>query len=106
MALDYKQSAQLRSNLIFQGRIATALLKWGDYIVGNSAADLTKAQTRREINVSERVFASPNQEAQMIQPVVVADGAIQAGDLTSEGDSTVSDTVLQTAVETALQKVI
>ena len=106
MALDYKQSAELRTNFIFQGRIASAALKWADSILSNSATDLTAPQKRAEINYAEEVFAQPNTKAQQLQPVVVSDPAIQSGDLTAEGDSTATDAVLQGAVEAAIRKLI
>ena len=106
MALDYKQSAQLRSNLIFQGRIASAALKWADSILSNSATDLTAPQKRDEINYAEEVFVNPNARAQQLQPVVVADPAVQQADLTTEGDSTITDAALQGATEAAIAKVI
>ena len=106
MALDYKQSAQLRTNLIFQGRIASAALKWADSVLSNNAADLTAPQKRDEINYAEEVFVNPNARATQLQPVVVSDPAIQSGDLTSDGDSSVTDAVLQGATEAAIRKVI
>lgn len=106
MPLDYKQSAQLRTNLIFQGRIGSAALKWADSILSNSATDLTAPQKRDEINYAEEVFAQPNQKAQQLQPVVVADPAVQSEDLTPEGDSTITDAALQGATEAAIRKVI
>lgn len=106
MALDYKQSAQLRTNLIFQGRIASAALKWADSVLSNNSTDLTAPQKRDEINYAEDVFVNPNARAQQLQPVVTSDPAIQNGDLASDGDSTVTDAVLQGATEAAIRKVI
>lgn len=107
MALDYKQSAQLRTNLIFQGRIASAAIKWADSILSNNATDLTAPQKRDEINYAEEVFAQPNQKAQQLQPVVVQDPAVQAQDLDPEtGDSMITDPYLQSATEAAIAKTI
>ena len=107
MPLDYRQSAQLRTNLIFQGRIASASLKWADSLMSNNAVDLTQPNKRDEINYAEEVFAQPNQKAQQLQPVVVQDPAIQAQDLDPEtGDSMVTDAYLQGAVEAAIQKTL
>ena len=105
MALDYKQSAQLRSNLIFQGRIATAALKWADSILSNPAADLRQGQMRDEINYAEEIYRAPSQKAQELQPIVVADPAVAGADLTPDGDSTVDDAALQSATEAVIHKV-
>lgn len=106
MALDYKQSHQLRSNLIFQGRIASSALKWADSIFANNSVDLTQTVKRKEINYAEEVFISPNQKAAQLQPAVVQDGAVQGAGLTPEGDSTITDAGLQSAVEYAIQKLL
>ncbi len=106
MPLDYKQSATLRTNLIFQGRIASAAMKWSDSIMANNAVDVTQPVKRQEINYAEEVFAQPNQKAQQLQPIVVQDGAVQSADLTADGDSTITDAALQGAVEASIHKVL
>lgn len=106
MPLDYKQSAQLRTSLIFQGRIASAAMKWADSILANTAVDITQTVKRKEVNYAQETILSLNAKAQTLQPAVVQDGAIQQADLTAEGDSTVTDTALQGAVEAAIRKVI
>ena len=107
MALDYSQSAQLRTNLIFQGRISSAALKWADSVLSGNATDLTASRKRAEINYAEEVFAQPNAKAQQLQPVVVQDPAVQAQNLDPEtGDSMITDVYLQGAVEAAIGKLI
>jgi hypothetical protein len=107
MALDYRQSAQLRTNLIFQGRIASSALKWADSIFASNSVDLTQPQKPQEIFFARDVFMNPNQKAATLQPAVVQDPAVQAQDLDPEtGDSMITDAYLQAAVEAAIRKVI
>ena len=106
MALDYEQSAQLRTNLIFQGRIASAALKWSGSLLVNTSVDLTQAGKRAEIRYAEEVFQNPNGKAQELQPLVVNDPAVQAQDLDPQtGNSMITDPYLQGAVEAAISKV-
>ena len=106
MALDYKQSAQLRTNYVFQGRIASAALKWSDAVLANTAVDITNLESRKSVNYSQQVYANPNGEAQRLQPIVVQDPAVQAQDLDEVGDSTITDAYLQSAVEAAIDKIL
>jgi|SRR5262245_1195164 len=107
MALDYKQSAQLRTNITFQGRIASAALKWAGSILANSAVDLTQTVKRKEINYAEALVLNANAKAAELQPMVVQDPAVQGADLDPEtGDSTIPDTQLQSAVEYTIQKIL
>lgn len=105
MALDYEQSAKLRTNLIFQGRIASASLKWAQYLM-SAPVDVTQAHKRREFHYAEDIIGNPNLKAQQLQPLVVQDPNVQTADLDTDGDSTVTDAALQTAVEGAIQKVL
>jgi len=107
MALDYHQSAQLRTNLQFNGRIASAALKWADSILSDSALDVTDLENRKSFNYGQAVYQNPNGEANRLQPVVVQDPAVQAQDLDPEtGDSLITDAYLQSAVESAIRKII
>jgi len=106
MALDYKQSAQLRTNLVFNGRIASAALKWSDSILANTAIDITLLENRKSVNYAQQVYANSNGEATRLQPIVVQDPAVQAQDLGEDGDSLITDAYLQSAVETAIDKIL
>jgi len=106
MPLDYKQSAQLRTNLVFNGRIASAALKWSDSVLANTAIDITLLENRKSVNYSQQVYQNPNGEATRLQPIVVQDPAVQAQDLGEDGDSLITDAYLQSAVETAIDKIL
>ena len=106
MALDYKQSAQLRTNFVFQGRIASAALQFADATLSKTAADLTDPITRKEVGYAPVIFMNPNGEAAKLQPIVVQDPAVQAQDLDEVGDSTITDAYLQGAVESSIRKIL
>lgn len=105
MALDYKQSADLRSNLAFQGRIASAMIKWADSILLQTAANLTQPNVRGNINYAEEIYANANVKAAQIQPLVVQDPAVQASNPDPDKGSTITDAALQSATEIAISKI-
>ena len=80
MALDYKQSASLRINQYFQGRIATAALGWAQSKM-SGPVDVTQPQARNEYAYAQEVYRNPNGEAAKLQPGVVQDPAVQAADI-------------------------
>lgn len=107
MALDYNQSAQLRGNVVFMGRIGTAALKWASYVLGNDKTDVTSAQVRRQLAYAQEIYNNTIVKAQQLQPAVVQDNAVQnAGIDPDSGNSTISDDALQQAVEGVIGKVI
>jgi hypothetical protein len=106
MALDYDQSAKLRTNIVFQGRIASAALVWAQYKLA-APVDVTQPVKRREFYYAEGIVANANQKAATLQPIVVQDGSVQGADIdATDGDSTITDAALQTAVETAIGKLV
>lgn len=106
MALDYNQSAQLRSNPVFMGRIGTAALKWASYILGG-IIDAGSVQSRRQLAYAQDVYNNPIIKAQQLQPGVVQDQQVQsAGIDATTGDSTIDDAALQSAVEGVIGKVV
>jgi hypothetical protein len=107
MALDYKQSSELRINPIFMGRIGTAALRWSSSILSNSSLDISTGTARRKIKFAEDVYANPVIQAQKLQPGVVQDPAVQSEDIDpNNGDSTITDPALQSAVEATIDKII
>ena len=106
MALDYKQSAELRSNVVFMGRIGTAALKWASYVLGGQI-DASSTLARRQLAYAQDVYANPIIKAQQLQPGVVQDDKVQsAGIDQTTGDSTINDADLQSAVEGVIGKVV
>lgn len=106
MALDYQQSANLRINLPFQGRIASAALIWAQSKM-SGPVDVTNPTARREYSYAQEVYTNPNGKAAQLQPGVVQDPAVQAADIDPEdGDSTITDPYLQQAVEATIAKMV
>ena len=90
MSLTYQQSANLMTDVEFQGRIKDAVIHNATYLCKGAWAS--------------NVFQNPQIQAQILQPIVVMDQDIQNS---SAGDgSDVSDTALQTAVETAVNNML
>lgn len=104
MALDYNESAQLRINQVFQGRVASASLKWAAYIF-DGTIQAGNSLDRRKLAYAQDVYQNPTMKANQLQPTVVQDQGIQAADLDPKtGDSTADDATVQTATERAIEK--
>lgn len=104
MALTYEQSSSLMNNAPFRGRIKVACLKFADYIMGEAAN--TPAHSTR-IKWAQQAYAQPEASAAQITPGVVMDPAVQAAAIDSaDGDSTLDDAGLQSAVENTINKML
>ena len=97
MALTYDDSASLMKDPSFIGRIKVACLKYADYII-NEAPD-TPAHSAR-IRWAQTCNMNPDLTAQNLGPTTVMDDKVQAD------GATISDGDLQSAVETAINKVL
>jgi hypothetical protein len=97
MALTYEQSADLMNDQTFRGRIKVACLKYADYISGEAAA--TPAHVTRQ-KWAQQTFAMPDAAAGQITPTVVMDAAVQ------QDGAAVTDAVLQSATENAINKMM
>jgi hypothetical protein len=97
MALTYEESSALMKDEPFRGRISVACLKFADYILGEAAS--TPAHSTR-IKWAQQTLAAPETAAMQVQPVVVMDPAIQ------QDGATVTDAVLQSAVENTINKML
>jgi len=93
--LNYDESAQLMNDFSFRGKIKVACLKFASYI--NDEPSATPAHTTRYA-WAQQTFQNPDNSATRIQPTVVMDPSVQ-----TQGSS-IPDTELQSAVETAVQK--
>lgn len=103
MPLTYEQSAQLMQNGVFMGRVKVSCLKFADYIVGEAAS--TPAHSTR-IRWAQNTFVNPDSSAQQVTPPVVMDAAVQAAGIDTDGDSTIDDAALQSAVESTINKML
>jgi hypothetical protein len=97
MALTYEQSADLMKDAGFISRVKVACLTYANYISGE-AASVPAHNTR--IKWMQQTFAMPDATAGQITPVVVMDAAVQ------QDGAAVTDPVLQSAVENAVNKML
>ena len=97
MALDYQASAELMNDISFRGRIKVACLKYAVYIADEPSS--TPAHATR-IKWSQATFQNPEGQAAIVQPTVVMDDAVQ------QDGAAITDSALQTSVETSVNKMI
>lgn len=97
MSLTYEETSSLMNDATFRSRIKVACLIFADYILNETAA--TTAHNTR-VRWATNTMSAPDIAAAAIAPVVVMDPNVQ-----SQG-SAISDPDLQTATETALNKMM
>jgi hypothetical protein len=97
MAMTYDASSQLMNDMIFRGRVKVSSLKFANYIMGEPNA--TPAHSTR-VKWAQRTYQMPDTVAQELTPSVVMQDSVQA-----QG-AAISDTDLQTAVETVINQVM
>jgi hypothetical protein len=97
MALDYAQSAALMNDPAFVSRVKVAVLKFADYIMGE-AVDTPAHNTR--LRWAQTAFTSPDNVSQNLAPPVVMDTQVQ------DDGAAITDTALQTTVETVVNKLL
>jgi hypothetical protein len=97
MALTYEQSAELMKDGIFVGRVKVGCITFARYIM-DEAASVPAHSTR--IKWAQSTLTAPDASAQQITPTVVMDTAVQ------QDGAAVTDTALQGAVESAVNKLI
>jgi hypothetical protein len=93
--MTYDESALLMTNLQFRGRIRVAVLKYADYIMGESPAE---AAHFTRVRWAQAAFQNPDNAALQVQPATVMDANVQ------EHGPEISDAALQSAVETTLNR--
>lgn len=97
MALTYEQSAELMNDPAFRGRVKVACLRFATFILDE--APTVPAHSSR-IRWAQNTFAMPDAAAGAATPPTVMDGAVQ-----TDG-AAITDAVLQTAVETTVNKML
>jgi hypothetical protein len=97
MALTYEESADLMKDPVFVNRIKVACLHYADYILGE-AISVPAHNTR--LRWAQTVTTNPDSVAQQIAPPVVMDAKVQ------EQGSAITDTDLQSSVETTVNKLL
>lgn len=98
MPLDYKQSADLMNDSELRGRIKVAGLKYSGAIFNEDPNEQPGHSAR--YRWAQRMVQIPDQVALDLQPQVVMDGQVQLD------GSQISDTALQTVVETVVNKIL
>ena len=95
--LSYDQSAQLTTDMTFQGRVKIACLKFADSIMDESPS-VTAHNVR--MKWAAMCFQQPDLVARQIQPPTVMDPAVQTA------GSAIDDPSLQGAVEGVINKMM
>lgn len=101
MALDYNGTATLMIDMTFRGRVKVACLHYASYISGEDP-NTTAHNTRYKW--AQNAMLQPDQIAQQVTPIVVGDPNIQAA--TTPDASDIADSVVQSATETAINKIL
>lgn len=97
MALSYQESAALMNDPVFMSRVKVACLTFAAYII-NEATNVPAHNTRMRWAIN--TVQQPDSAAASIMPSVVMDPNVQ-----SQG-SAITDPDLQTATETALNRMM
>lgn len=95
--MTYEETAALSKDQTFRGRVAVGCTKFAAYIVDEAPS--TAAHGTR-YKWAQNTLVAPDVSANLVMPTLVWDITVQA-----EG-ATISDAELQTAIETALQKIM
>jgi len=104
MPLTYDQAGALQSNIPFGLRVKVALVKFANYIANEEPS---VAQHAARWRWASNTLQNLDGVLRQVQPNVVMQPAILAGDIdATDGDSTVDDATLQTAVETVANQFI
>lgn len=95
--MTFTESAALMTDPIFKGRIKVAALNFANSI--NIEPSSVPAHNAR-LRWASICFQQPDQTAGQLQPPTVIDPAVQTG------GANISDTALQAAVETVVNKIL
>lgn len=97
MALSYEESAALMQDATFRGRVKVACINFARYITDEPSS--TPAHSTR-IKWAQQTLVNPETAVNQVTPTVVMDGQVQ-----TDG-AAITDPNLQTAVETAVNKLL
>jgi hypothetical protein len=98
MALSYDETAQLMKDATFRGRVSIACVNYARYIT-DEAANTPAHSTRYKW--AQATLLSPENAVNQVMPTVVTDSAVQ-----DAGGAAITDPALQSAVETAINKLL
>jgi hypothetical protein len=97
LTMTYNESAALMTNMEFRGRVKVAALKYADSIINEP--NTTPAHNTR-LRWASSCEQNPDMTASQLQPPTVMDPAVQVA------GPEISDTGLQGAVETVVNKML
>jgi hypothetical protein len=97
MALTYEETFELMRDQAFRGRVTVACAKFASYIA-DEAPSVPAHPTRYKWSMATLI--NPENATAQVIPTVVWDASVQAD------GAAVTDAALQTAVETAVAKLI
>lgn len=95
MSIDYITSANLMSDVTFNGRTKIACLHFASYISGEDAS--VPAHNTR-MNWAQNTFKDPVRSVSEVMPILIMDDKVQ------EAGGEITDPDLQSAVETSVNK--
>lgn len=98
MSLSYEATAELMKDLTFRGRVSIACVNYARYITDEAAT--TPAHSTR-YRWAQQTLISPEGAVAQVIPTVVTDSAVQ-----DAGGAAITDPALQSAVETAVNKLL
>ena len=101
--MTYEESATLMNNSIFRNRVKVSCLKFADSIMIEPAS--VPAHNTR-MKWAQNTYQQPDMTASQITPPVTIDPAVQTAAIDPDGDSSISDAALQSAVEVTVTKII
>jgi hypothetical protein len=98
MALTYDETAQLMQDQTFRGRVSIACVNYARYITDEATS--TPAHSTR-YRWAQATLLTPEAAVNQVIPTVVTDSAVQ-----DAGGAAITDAALQSAVETAVNKLL
>lgn len=95
--MTYQESSDLMNDFQFRGRIKVAALGFAKYVFGE--APNTEAHNTR-YKYAQQIYQMPEAVAAQLHPPVVMEDAVQ------QAGADITDTALQTVVETVIGRLI
>jgi hypothetical protein len=98
MAMTYQETAALMKDTLFRDRVGVSCVNYARYITDEAAS--TAAHNTR-YKWAQQTLLNPDIAVNQVIPTVVTDSAVQ-----DAGGAAITDPALQSAVETAVNKLL
>jgi hypothetical protein len=98
MAMTYQETADLMKDATFRGRVGVGCVNYARYITDEPAT--TPAHSTRS-RWAQQTMLNPDGAVNQVIPTVCTDSAVQ-----DAGGAAITDAALQSAVETAVNKLL